>query len=157
MKTRHFYLALCLFVSLMITPQTLAADQVVPFGVIDLAKILRTFYQESEDYRNYFAVVEEMERREREMNNDIDDLISQKISAENRNYSSTVSRLEREIQSKKEDLNEYKRIMDTRIRSIFENLQSTEFYAQVQRTIELVAESKGFLQIFDSNDSGLIW
>jgi len=154
MKKRYIVCA----IFLLIPGLFIFSEQLSKIGIIDLSKIASQYFKESRAYRELETMIEKYEDEKNRILEDISQLETRKIDAENEGNDILSLRLENEIYNKKEYLKEYNLIKYTQIKNKREKLsESEEFIKDIMREIDYIAESEGYSVIMKSSDPNIIW
>ena len=151
----HFILILMvIFTSI----SSLWAERLTRVGVVDLGRIASQYFKESRAYRNLEKMIANYEENKDRILDEISQLETRKIEAENNDEEKVLLRLENEIYNKKEYLKEYNRIKFSQIKNEREKLsESQTFITDIMKEINYIAESEGFSLILKASDPDLIW
>jgi outer membrane protein len=134
------------------------AEQYTQIGIIDFSKIISHYFRESKAYRELEEMKNEYEENRQRIMEEIDQLESRKIRAENRGDEQEVLELDNQIFEKKEYLKEYSRIKYNQIKKKQESLlQSSSFLSEIIKEIEYVAENEGYSIVLRAQDADLMW
>ena len=134
------------------------AERLTRVGVVDLGRIASQYFKESRAYRGLEEMIANYEENKDRILNEISQLETRKIEAENNGEEAIVLRLENEIYNKKEYLKEYNRIKFNQIKNEREKLsESQTFIKDIMKEMNYIAESEGFSLILKASDPDLIW
>lgn len=143
---------------LLMTSFSAFANQITRVGVIDRAKILQTFYKESQATRELESMKEEIQNELVRLNDEIKMLEERKLEAENKGNESEALRLDNVIFEKRQYLQDYYRTKNNQLTERQRNMsQDKEFAKQLLEVIEFVGLSQGCSIVFDISTPGLIW
>lgn len=136
----------------------LLATQITKVGVIDRAKILQTFYAESQGVRELEKMREEIQEELVRLSDEIKLYEERKLNAENRGDESEALRLDNIIFDKRQYLQDYYRTKNNQLEARQKSLsQNTDFAKELLDVIHFVALSQGCSIVFDITTPGLIW
>ena len=134
------------------------AEQLTRVGVIDLSAIVSSYFKESQAWREVDDMSQQFEAEKQSILNEIDQLEYRKIDARNRGNDNEALRLDNEIFSRKNYLQEFTRIKSSQISKKKDSLlESPTFLAELLTEIQYIAETKGFSLILRSKDPDLLW
>lgn len=143
---------------LLIASVTAFANQITRVGVIDRARILQTFYKESQATRELESLKEEIQNELVRLNDEIKMLEERKLNAENKGDESDALRLDNVIFDKRQYMQDYYRTKNNQLTERQKNMsQDKEFAKQLLEVIEFVGLSQGCSIVFDISTPGLIW
>lgn len=143
---------------LIVTAVSASAEQLSQIGVIDLSAIVSNYFKESKAWRELEEMSRNYEEEKSRILDEIGQLESRKLAAENEGNESTKLRLENEIYNRKEYLREYNRIKYSQIQNKRDTLlESPTFLSEIMTEIRFVAESEGYSLILRTKDPDLMW
>lgn len=99
-----------------LTISTAWAEQITTVAVIDLSRVIQSFYSASTAVRQYKEMIDAAQLDIDRQNEMIEQLIERKLAAQNSGDETTALRLENEIFQKNQYLEEYVRIKIPRSR-----------------------------------------
>lgn len=147
-----------LFIAFAASCGMVSAEQLTRVGVIDLSQIVASYFKESQAYRELDEMSQQFESEKQRILNEIDQLEYRKIDAKNRGDDSEALRLDNEVFSKKNYLQEFIRIKSGQISKKRDSLmESPTFLAELLTEIQYIAETEGFTLVFRSKDPNLLW
>jgi outer membrane protein len=134
------------------------ATQITKVGVVDRAKILQTFYKESQATRELEDLKETIQNELVRLNEEIKMYEERKLSAENRGDETEALKLDNIIFNKKQYMQDYYRTKNNQLTEKQKSLsQDIEFAKELMDTINFIALSQGFSIVMDKTTPGLIW
>jgi outer membrane protein len=138
---------------------TVSAQQLTRFAVVDLPRVLITFFSESRAVRDYMERAARVQSDIDRMTAEIQTLRSNLITAEFQGNRQQALRLEVEINQKTEYLREYHQLKTIELETIRNNLaQSNSFLEQVYDEIRFIAESEGYSMVLNlKENTGILW
>lgn len=147
-----------LFILIFFSAQALFSSQITRVGVIDKAKILQTFYSESQGYRELEAMKTEIQKELVRLNDEIKMYEQRKLDAENKGDESEALRLDNIIFNKKQYMQDYYRTKNNQLSEKQKNLtQNRDFSSELLDVISFVALSQGCSIVLDMSTPGLVW
>lgn len=156
MMNKKYYLLTAIM--LLATGLNLFANQITRVGVIDRAKILQTFYAESQGMRDLEAMKEEIQAELVRLNDEIKLYEERKLAAENRGDESEALRMDDIIFNKRQYMSDYYRTKNNQLTERQKRLtQNTDFARELMDIIGFVALSQGCSIVLDMSTPGLIW
>ena len=144
---------------LAVIPFIVSAQQITKFAVVDTAQVYRAYFRESSAVRNYEAKKAEFQQEITELTQELKNLQTRKIEAQNRNDSSQVFRLESEISKKATYLTEYTRAKNIELENLEKRLESSnDFYSLLYSVIAKIAESDGYSMVLSLQQAdAVLW
>ncbi len=122
-------------------------------GVVDLDRVVRAFYLESEAFRTYQARRAEVVAEREEIADEIHLLELDLIRARQDGNRSLALRLEQQVFDMKEHLSQYVRVMNDRLQRTYNGLKTSDlFIGELAETLPYVAEELGYTVILDTDD-----
>ena len=131
----------------------IAQDLITRMGVVDLDRVVRAFYLESEAFRTYQArraqVIAERERIEEDLHR----LELRLVDARQGGDRSLALRLEQQVFDTKEHLSQYVRVMNDQLQRTYNELKTSDlFIGELAEALRYVAEALGYTVILDTDD-----
>lgn len=134
------------------------ATQITKVGVVDRAKILQTFYKESQATRDLEELKKTIQAELVRLTEEIKMYEERKLTAENRGDETEALRLDNVIFSKNEYLQDYYRTKNNQLTAKQNSLsQDVEFAKELLETIRFIGLSQGFSIVMDKTTPGLMW
>ncbi len=134
-----------------------AQDLISRTGVVDLDRVVRAFYLESETFRTYQARRAEVVAERERIEEDVHRLELQLVGARQAGDRSLALRLEQQVFDMKDHLSQYVRVMNDQLRRTYETLKTSDlFVAEVTAAIDYVAEAGGY-GLIRRTDNLLYW
>ena len=122
-------------------------------GVVDLDRVVRAFYLESEAFRAYQARRAEVIAERDEIEDEIHLLELDLISARQDGNRSLALRLEQQVFDLKEHLSQYVRVMNDRLQRTYNELKTSDlFIGELAEALPYVAEELGYTAILNTDD-----
>ena len=122
-------------------------------GVVDLDRVVRAFYLESEAFRTYQARRAEVVAEREEIEDEIHLLELDLIRARQDGNRSLALRLEQQVFDMKEHLSQYVRVMNDRLQRTYDELKTSDlFIGELAEALPYVAEELGYTVILDTDD-----
>ena len=136
-----------------------SAQQLTRFAVVDLTKVYADFFRDSRAVREFEERSARVQTEIDRMTRDIQDLKSKQVDAVLQGNQTESLRLEREIYTKTEFLNEYYNVKTAEIADQRRKLlQSGTFLEQVYSEIRYIAESEGYSMVLNlKENTGILW
>lgn len=140
--------------ALLALPAPAAAQELFTrMGVVDLDRVVRAFYLESEAYRSYQARRAEVIAEREEIEEDIHRLELDLIRARQDGNRSRALRLEQQVFDTKEYLSQFVRVMNDRLQRTYDELKTSDlFIGELAEALPHVAEALGYTVILDTDD-----
>ncbi len=143
---------------LLLISSALAAEQLTTVGVVDINAIYSAFFSDSAAVRSLENFKASIQRELDQHVAELRQLQQQKLEAESAGLQSEALRLDNEIFSMLQFIQEFQRIKQNQLQVRQNNFRSSEsFLNQLQAAISYVAESSGFTIVISANDEKLIW
>jgi len=145
-----------LFLAAWLLTNSLYAQQLTRFAVVDLAKVYAAFFRDSREVREFEERSANVQAEIDKMTREIQDLRSKRVDLVNQGDQSGALRLENEIYRKSEFLKEYYTVKTAELEDRRKKLsQSNSFLEQVHNEIRSIAESEGCTLVLPIKDA--IW
>jgi outer membrane protein len=146
MKKR--FVAIALSAALAASP--LACEQITRYAVVDLVRIMESFYKDSRAMRDFEERQRSIQKELDKMTEEIKTLQQSKVEAQASGKTDVALGLESDIQAKISFVRDYRKVkteeLETQKRKIFESdTMATEIYQEIQRA----AESEGYTMVLD--------
>lgn len=133
------------------------SEQLSKIAVVDVGRILKSYYRESSGIREYDSIREDMNRELAKIQEEIDELKVQIADAEAKD-SGKVSDLNNKLKKKVEYKQEYFASMSAKLAAKESNLElNSRFYSVLYKAIQYVAESEGYSLVLKTSDADLVW
>lgn len=135
-------------------------QQITTVAVVDLSKVMQTFYSESAAMRDYRRMLDSAQSDIERQQAAISQLTERKLIAENNGDEVTALRLDNEIFQKKQYLQEYVKIKNAQLESTRASLvESSSFLNEVLQAVESVSLNGGYSIVLDvsSQNSNVLW
>ena len=134
------------------------SEQLSQIAVIDLSKIVSNYFKESQAWRELEEMTEQYEEEKEAILEELDQLEEKKIEALNEGEDEEALKIDDEIFSKKEYLQEYSRIKYNQIQKKRNSLvESPTFLSEILNVIKYIAENEGYSVVMRSRDPDLMW
>ncbi len=146
--------ACALVAALLALPAPATAQELITrMGVVDLDRIVRAFYLESEAFRAYQARRAEVIAEREEVEDEIHILELDLIRARQDGSRSLALRLEQQVFDMKDHLSQYVRVMNDRLQRMYQDLTTSDlFIGELADALRYVAEELGYTVILDTDD-----
>lgn len=148
------------FVFILLTLFSLSgfSEQLSKIAVVDVGRILKSYYRESSGIREYDSIREDMNRELGKIQEGIDNLKVQIAEAEAQENSSKVSDLNSKLKKQVEYKQEYFASMSAKLSAKESDLNlNSRFYSVLYKAIQYVAESEGYSLVLKTSDADLVW
>jgi outer membrane protein len=126
------------------------AQQMTRYAVVDLTKILESFYSDSKTLRDFEEKQRSVQAEIDKMSKEIKDLQQKKLESQQKGDDAKVVELDSLIQKKTEFVKDYYKVkneeLDSQRKKLFE---SSEFASEVYAEIRRVAEGEGYSMVID--------
>jgi outer membrane protein len=126
------------------------AQQMTRYAVVDLTKILESFYSDSKTLRDFEEKQRSVQAEIDKMSKEIKDLQQKKVESQQKGDDAKVVELDSLIQKKTEFVKDYYKVkneeLDSQRKKLFE---SSEFASEVYAEIRRVAEGEGYSMVID--------
>ncbi|AEE17006.1 OmpH family outer membrane protein [Treponema brennaborense] len=133
------------------------AQQITKFGVVDTARVYESYFRETGPVRNYEAKRAEFQAEINKQTEALRDLQSKKAEYRKNGNESAALKLEAEITTKTDILNEYTNAKNIELESLKRSLKtSDDFYRRLYATLERIAEAGGYSMILSLQESNAI-
>jgi len=139
------------------------AQQITRIAIVDLGRVIETYAKDSQAFKDFEQKKSQIQTEIDRMSNEIKQLQSQKLQADQAGDSQTSLRLDSDIYKKTEFLKEYVRVKQAELDDQSRKLAaSNEFVQDVYKQIQAIAESDGYSMVLNlkSSDSvmnSVIW
>lgn len=146
--------AACALVALLALPAPATAQELIArMGVVDLDRVVRAFYLESEAFRAYQARRAEVIAERDEIEEEIHILELDLIRARQDGNRSLALRLEQQVFDMKDHLSQYVRVMNDRLQRMYHDLTTSDlFIGELAEALPYVAEELGYAVIVKTDD-----
>ena len=146
--------AALLAAALLALPAPATAQELITrMGVVDLDRVARAFYLESEASRAYQARRAEVIAEREQIEEDIHRLELRLVDARRGGDRSLALRLEQQVFDTKEHLSQYVRVMNDQLQRMYGELQTSDlFIGELAAALRYVAEALGYTVILDTDD-----
>ena len=151
----HLPVAACALVAaLLALPAPAAAQELIArMGVVDLDRVVRAFYLESEAFRAYQARRAEVIAERDEIEEEIHILELDLLRARQDGNRSLALRLEQQVFDMKDHLSQYVRVMNDRLQRMYHDLTTSDlFIGELAEALPYVAEELGYAVIVKTDD-----
>lgn len=156
MKKKVFVLAIAFFGMALSGP--LMADQLTQIGVIDISRIISSYFEASYALREIDDMTRKFESDKADILSKIQGLETQQLSAQNSGDSQLALQLGDEIFKQKNYLQEFVRIRTNQIKTKRDSLlQSPTFLSDLVKAIAYVAENQGYSIVLRSDDPNILY
>lgn len=136
---------------------TSGQDLITRMGVVDLDRVVRAFFLESEAYRAYQARRAEVIAEREKIEEDIHVLELELLGARREGNRSLALRLEEQVFDTKEHLSQYVRVMNDQLQRTYDDLKTSDlFIGELAEALSYVAEAGGYTSI-RRTDGLLYW
>lgn len=143
---------------LLLSTLTVFGSQLSKIAVVDVGRILKSYYRESSGIREYDSIKEEMTKGLTQIQEEIDDLNLQISEAEAQEDSKKVEGLQNRLKKQLDYKQEFFRSMSSKLASKESNLDlNSRFYSVLYKAIQYVAESEGYSLVLKTSDTNLVW
>lgn len=135
------------------------AQQITKFAVVDTSRVYQAYFRNSAPVRNYESKKAEFQNEVTKRTEELQKLHDRRIEASKKNDQATVTRLETEIASKQQFLQEYTNAKNMELVSLQKSLQSNDsFYKNLQSKLSKIAEGGGYSVILSLQQAnGVLW
>ncbi len=146
--------ACALVAALLALPAPATAQELITrMGVVDLDRVVRAFYLDSEAFRAYQARRAEVIAEREEIEEEIHILELDLLRARQDGNRSLALRLEQQVFDMKDHLSQYVRVMNDRLQRMYHDLTTSDlFIGELAETLPYVAEELGYTVILDTDD-----
>ena len=153
-RWRRLLAAASVLAALLALPAPAPAQELFTrMGVVDLDRVVRAFYLESEAFRTYQARRAEVITEREEIEDEIHLLELDLILARQDGNRSLALRLEQQVFDMKEHLSHYVRVMNDRLQRTYNELKTSDlFIGELAEALPHVAEELGYTVILDTDD-----
>jgi Skp family chaperone for outer membrane proteins len=157
-RWRRLLAAMSVLAALLALPGPASAqDLITRMGVVDLDRVVRAFFLESEAYRTYQARRAEVVAEREEIEEDIHVLEIELLGARREGNRSLALRLEEQVFDMKEYLSQYVRVMNDILQRTYDDLKTSDlFIGELAEALPYVAEAGGYASI-TKTDGLLYW
>jgi outer membrane protein len=137
---------------------SLQAAQLTQIGVIDISKIISSYFEASYALREINDMQSRFNNDKQKILDNIQNLQQQKINARNAGDNGKVLQLDNEIFKQKNYLQEFIRIKTNQINQKRNTLlQSPNFLSDLVKAIAYVAENQGYSIVLRSDDPSIMY
>ncbi len=134
------------------------SEQLSKIAVVDVGRILKSYYRESSGIREYDSIREDMNRELGKIQEGIDNLKVQIAEEEAKGNNAKVSELNGKLKKQVEYKQEYFASMSAKLASKESDLNlNSRFYSVLYKAIQYVAESEGYSLVLKTSDADLVW
>lgn len=153
MKKILILLLLCLFAAIPVFAQA----QLTKFGVIDTARVYNAYFRNSTGSRNYEQKKADFQAEVDRMTEELKTLQAQKLELEEAGDVEGAENLEKTIKTKTTALTQYTKTKNIELENLKSNLESSdEFYNNLYKVIEKIAESNGLSLILSLQQANAV-
>ena len=154
LERRRLRAAASVLAALLALPAPADAQELFTrMGVVDLDRVVRAFYLESEAFRAYQARRTEVVAEREEIADEIHLLELDLVRARQDGDRSLALRLEQQVFDMKEHLSQYVRVMNDRLQRTYHELKTSDlFVGELAEALPYVAEQLGYTVILDTDD-----
>lgn len=154
LERRRLRAAASLLAALLALPAPAAAQELFTrMGVVDLDRVVRAFYLESEAFRAYQARRADVIAEREEIEEEIHLLELDLVRARQDGNRGLALRLEQQVFDMKEHLSQYVRVMNDRLQRTYHELKTSDlFVGELAEALPYVAEQLGYTVILDTGD-----
>jgi len=153
---RKFSIIFALFIFVM-AGESVFAQQITKFGVVDTAKVYQAYFRNSAPVRNYEKKKAEFQAEINSQVEAIKKLQQKKLDYENNGNDAAAMRTEAEITKKTDYLTEYTNAKNVELEYMQKTLQnSDDFYKKLYNTLAKIAESGSYSMILSLQESNAI-
>lgn len=132
------------------------AEQLSKIAVVDVGRILKSYYRESSGLREYDSIRNDMNKGLARIQEGIDDL-NLRISEAEASGEETA-RLKEDLEKQTAYKQEYFKNMSSKLSAKESDLQlNSRFYSVLYKAIQYVAESEGYSLVLKTSDADLVW
>ncbi len=144
MMTRAIFTVLfVLFAATVAFPQS---TSIVTEGVVNIQQVVRTFFQESKQWRDQQSAADQVAKRIADYQRQISDLQDQRITAADNKDGARVTQLDKQIQQLAADYTYYRSTELARVDAMMASLVLTDsFLKNLLAAVGAVAETQGIL------------
>jgi len=126
------------------------AEQLTRFAVVDLTKVMQSFYKESKAMRDYEDRKRTLKVEVDKMQEEIRALLAKKVEAEAKGDALEADKINQTIEKRKELVKEYYQVKTDELEAQRQKLMATDqLYPEVYEEIQRVAESEGYTMVLD--------
>jgi outer membrane protein len=155
-KRKSLFLAAAMMVVGTVT--CVYANQLTQIGVIDISKIISSYYQSSYALREINDMQQKFDSDKQDILNNIQSLEQQKLDAQNAGDSQKALDLDNEIFKQRNYLQDFIRIRTNQIKQKRDTLlQSPTFLSDLVKAIAYVAENEGYSIVLRSDDPSIMY
>jgi len=134
------------------------AEQLTQIGVIDISKIISSYFEASYALREINDMQKKFDSDKQDILNKIQDLEQQKLAADGAGDSQKSLQLDNEIFKQRNYLQEFVRIKTNQINQKRDSLiQSPTFLSDLVKAIAYVAENNGYSIVLRSDDPSIMY
>ncbi len=127
-----------------------SAQQITRYAVVDLMKVLESFYRDSKVLRDFEDKQRSFQVEIDKMQKDVKDLQQTKIEIQARGDQAKALELETTIQKRLDFIREYYKVKNDELEAQRKRLfESSEFASEVYAEIRRVAEGDGYSMVID--------
>jgi outer membrane protein len=127
-----------------------AAQQITRYAVVDLNRILESFYRDSKVLRDFEEKQRSVQAEIDKMQKELKDLQQSRVQFQAANDQVKVLELDASIQKKRDFIKDYYKVkteeLETQKNGLFE---SSEFASEVYGEIQKIAEADGYSMVMD--------
>lgn len=136
-----------------------AQAQLTKFGVIDTSRVYNAYFRNSTGSRNYEQKKADFQAEVDRMTEELKTLQSQKLELEAAGDTEGALRIDNTIKAKTSALTQYTKTKNLELEELKSNLESSdEFYNNMYKVIEKIAESNGLSLILSLQQANaVIW
>ncbi len=137
--------------------QSVFAQQITRFAVIDTSRVYQAYFRNSSPVRNYENKKGDYQTEIDSLTKELENLHDQKIEADRNGDSVLSGRLADEISQKTDYIKEYASAKNAELDAMKSSLENNdEFYEQLYATIEKIAESGGYSVVMSLQQANAI-
>lgn len=153
MKKILVLLLLCLFAAIPVFAQA----QLTKFGVIDTARVYNAYFRNSTGARNYEQKKADFQAEVDRMTEELKTLQEQKLELEAAGDAEGAENLTKTITAKTNAITQYTKTKNIELENLKSNLESSdEFYTNLYKVIEKIAESNGLSLILSLQQANAV-
>lgn len=153
MKKIIVLLLLCVFAAVPVFAQA----QLTKFGVIDTSRVYNAYFRNSTGSRNYEQKKADFQAEVDRMTEELKTLKEQKLELEAAGDVEGAENLDKTIKTKTSTLTQYTKTKNLELENLKSNLESSdEFYNNLYKVIEKIAESNGLSLILSLQQANAV-
>lgn len=134
------------------------SEQLSKIAVVDVGRILKSYYRESSGIREYDSIRENMNKELAKIQETIDDLRVRIAEEETNGNADKVEDLNNKLKKQLEYKQTYFASASAKLSAKESDLNlNSRFYSILYKAIQYVAESEGYSLVLKTSDADLVW